>query len=52
MTAILRGNILHTPAFGALEAIPRGYLVLEDGVIQGVCLQRMIYFGWQTMRWM
>lgn len=36
MTAILRGNILHTPAFGALEAIPRGYLVLEDGVIQGV----------------
>ena len=36
MTTILRGNIIHAPAFGALETIPRGYLVLEDGTIQGV----------------
>ena len=36
MTTILHGNIIHTPAFGALETIPGGYLVLEDGVIQGI----------------
>ena len=36
MTTILRGNIIHAPAFGTLETIPRGYLVLEDGTIQGV----------------
>ena len=36
MTTILRGNIIHAPAFGALETIPQGYLVLEDGTIQGV----------------
>ncbi len=36
MTTILHGNLIHTPAFGKLETIPGGYLVLEDGVIQGV----------------
>ena len=36
MTTILHGNIIHTPAFGSLETTPRGYLVLEDGVLQGV----------------
>ena len=33
---ILRGNIIHTPAFGELETLAGGYLVLEDGVIQGI----------------
>ena len=32
---ILRGNIIHTPALGELETLAGGYLVLEDGVIQG-----------------
>lgn len=36
MTTILHGNIIHTPSFGALETIPGGYLILEDGVIQGI----------------
>ena len=36
MITILRGNIIHTPSFGKLETVPRGYLVLEDGVIQGL----------------
>lgn len=36
MTTILRGNIIHTPQLGKLETIPGGYLVLADGVIQGV----------------
>ena len=36
MTTILRGNILHTPAFGRLETAPGGFLILEDGVIEGV----------------
>ena len=33
---ILRGNIIHTPAFGQLETLERGYLVLEGGTIQGL----------------
>lgn len=36
MTSILHGNIIHTPAFGQLAAVPGGYLVLEDGVIEGI----------------
>lgn len=36
MTTILRANLIHTPALGRLETIPRGYLVLEDGVIRGL----------------
>ena len=36
MTTILRGNIIHAPALGKLETLERGYLVLEDGVIQGI----------------
>ena len=36
MVTILRGNIIHTPAFGKLETLAGGYLVLEDGVIAGV----------------
>ncbi|MDE7261122.1 MAG: amidohydrolase family protein [Oscillospiraceae bacterium] len=36
MTTILHGNIIHAPAFGELESIPGGYLVLEDGVLQEV----------------
>ena len=36
MTTILRGNIIHAPQLGKLETIPGGYLVLADGVIQGV----------------
>ena len=37
MTTILHGNIIHAPAFGKLETIPGGYLVLEDGVLEAVC---------------
>ena len=33
---ILRGNIIHTPVFGELGTLAGGYLVLEDGVIQGI----------------
>ena len=36
MTTILQGNIIHTPELGKLETIPRGYILLEDGVIQGL----------------
>ena len=36
MTTILRGNIIHTPSFGALETVPKGCLVLEDGVLAGI----------------
>ncbi len=32
MTTILHGNIIHAPSFGALETVPNGYLILEDGV--------------------
>ena len=37
MTTILHGNLIHAPAFGTLETIPGGYLILEDGVVQGLC---------------
>ena len=36
MTTILHGNIIHAPTFGQLETIPSGYLVLEDGILEGV----------------
>ena len=36
MLTILRGNIIHTPAFGKLETLAGGYLVLEEGVIEGI----------------
>ena len=36
MLTILHGNLLHAPAFGTLETIPHGYLVLEDGVVRGL----------------
>ena len=36
MTTVLKGNIVHTPAFGRLETLPGGFLVLEDGIVQGV----------------
>ena len=36
MTTILRGNIIHTPSFGALETVPGGCLVLEDGILTGI----------------
>ena len=36
MTTILHGNLIHAPSFGTLETIPDGYLVLEDGVVQGL----------------
>ena len=36
MTTILRGNIIHAPVFGKLETVPRGFLVLEDGIIRGL----------------
>jgi len=36
MTSIIHGNIIHAPVFGELETIPGGYLILEDGVLEGV----------------
>ena len=36
MTTILHGNLIHAPSFGTLETIPNGYLVLEDGIVQGI----------------
>lgn len=37
MTTILHGNIVHAPAFGKLETIPDGFLVLDGGVLKEVC---------------
>ena len=37
MTTILHGNLIHAPSFGTLETIPNGYLILEDGIVQGFC---------------
>lgn len=36
MKMILRGNLIHTPRFGKLAAVPGGYMVLEEGVIEGI----------------
>ena len=36
MTTVLQGNFIYAPEWGKLEAVPRGYLVLEDGAIQGL----------------
>lgn len=36
MKEILKGNIIHAPTFGALEITEQGYLVLVDGVIEGI----------------
>ncbi|OQB25475.1 MAG: Guanine deaminase [Firmicutes bacterium ADurb.Bin182] len=33
---ILKGNIIHAPVFGALEVLADGYIVLKDGVIEGL----------------
>ena len=36
MTQVLRGNIIQAPRLGELDIREHGYLVLEDGVVQGV----------------
>ena len=36
MTTILHGNIVHAPVLGKLDTIPHGYIVLEEGVIEGL----------------
>ncbi len=36
MLTILKGNLLSAPEMGRLEAIPHGYLVAEDGIIEGM----------------
>ena len=36
MVAILRGNIIEARTLGELHITPNGYLVMEDGAIQGV----------------
>ena len=33
---IIKGTIVSAPALGQLDITPGGYLVAEDGVIQGV----------------
>ena len=35
MTQVLRGNIIQAPRLGELDIREHGYLVLEDGVVQG-----------------
>ncbi len=35
-TAIYKGNIVHAPVMGALSCVENGYLVTEDGRIEGV----------------
>ena len=37
MVQVLKGNIVQAPALGSCRSRSRGYLVLEDGVIRGVC---------------
>ncbi len=36
MTTVLQGNLLYAPRLGELTARPRAFLVLEDGVVEGV----------------
>lgn len=36
MRALIRGNLIEAPALGQLRCLERGYLALEDGVVQGV----------------
>ena len=36
MTQVLRGNIVQAPQLGKLDIREHGYLVLEDGAVQGV----------------
>ncbi len=36
MLTILKGNIISAPAMGQLDVTPHGYLVAEDGIIDGV----------------
>ena len=36
MRTILKGHIIGAPSLGALSIVENGYLVLEDGVLQGV----------------
>ena len=36
MREILKGNIVYAPALGELVTLEQGYLVLQDGVIEGV----------------
>ena len=36
MTQVLRGNIIQAPRLGELDIREHGYLVLEDGVVQGI----------------
>lgn len=34
---VIKGNILHTPSFGKVEVLPRGYIVVdENGIIEGI----------------
>lgn len=35
-TAIYKGNIVHAPVMGALACVENGYLVTEDGRIEGI----------------
>ncbi|MBQ3548941.1 MAG: amidohydrolase family protein [Oscillospiraceae bacterium] len=36
MKQILKGHIVHAPVLGALEITENGYLVLQDGIIEGI----------------
>lgn len=33
---VLKGNIIFAPALGKIETVPHGYIVLSDGVIEGL----------------
>lgn len=36
MKYALKGNIIHTPVFGEYSIVPQGYILYEDGEVQGV----------------
>ena len=38
MTQVLRGNIVQAPQLGKLDIREHGYLVLEDGAVQGASM--------------
>ena len=36
MKEILKGHIIHAPALGELNIMENGYMVLCDGIIEGI----------------
>lgn len=52
MKTLLRGNILYSTKLGQLNALERGYIALEEGVVRGVFLQPpTAYAAWPVEDW-